>query len=175
MTTLSKLIIPLFVLIVIIYGLKKKIFIYDTFLEGAKEGLITAFNIFPSVIAMVFAINILLNSNILEFIFTVFKPFLRLINMPLEILPMAFVRPISGTASLAIMNDIFKNCGPDSFVGRLASTIQGCTDTTIYVLALYFGRVKITKTRYALSTGLFADLVGIIASFIIVSLVFGTN
>lgn len=172
MSTISKMIIPLFVLFVIFYGFKKKVTIYDTFLEGAKEGLITVFHIFPAILAMVFAINIFLNSHILETIFGVLEPILTKINLPLNILPMAFVRPISGTASLAIMNDIFVNFGPDSFVGRLASTIQGCTDTTIYVLALYFGSVKITKTRYALSTGLFADFVGIVASFIIVSLLF---
>lgn len=172
MSTLSKLIIPLFVLMVIFYGFKKKVMIYDNFLEGAKEGLITIFHIFPSIIAMVFAINIFLNSHILETIFGIFSPLFEKINLPLNILPMAFVRPISGTASLAIMNDIFMNFGPDSFVGRLASTIQGCTDTTIYVLALYFGSVKINKTRYALSTGLFADFIGIVASFLVVRLLF---
>lgn len=169
MSTLSKLMIPLFVASVIIYGLKKKISIYDSFLDGAKEGLITAFNIFPSVIAMVFAINIFLNSHILEYIFQFVEPALNLINVPLNILTMAFVRPISGTASLAIMNDIFSNFGPDSYIGRLASVIQGCTDTTIYVLALYFGSVKVSKTKHALSTGLFADLIGILASFFIVN------
>lgn len=172
MNTISKLIIPLFVLIVIFYAFRKKVMIYDTFLEGAKEGLITVFHIFPSILAMVFAINIFLNSHLLETIFGVISPFLEKINLPISILPMAFVRPISGTASLAIMNEIFVNFGPDSFVGRLASTIQGCTDTTIYVLALYFGSIKISKTRYALSTGLFADLVGILASFLVVSLLF---
>lgn len=172
MNTISKLIIPLFVLIVIFYAFRKKVMIYDTFLEGAKEGLITVFHIFPSILAMVFAINIFLNSHLLETIFGVISPILEKINLPISILPMAFVRPISGTASLAIMNDIFVNFGPDSFVGRLASTIQGCTDTTIYVLALYFGSIKISKTRYALSTGLFADFVGILASFLVVSLLF---
>lgn len=173
MSTISKLIIPLFVLFVIFYAFRKKVMIYDTFLEGAKEGLITIFHIFPSILAMVFAINIFLNSHILETVFGVIEPLLIKMNIPLSILPMAFVRPISGTASLAIMNDIFANFGPDSFAGRLASTIQGCTDTTIYVLALYFGSVKISKTRHALSTGLFADFVGIMASIFIVSLVFG--
>ena len=174
MSVLSKLIIPFFVLFVIFYGFKKKVFIYDTFLEGAKDGLVTAFHIFPSIIAMVFAINIFINSHLLETVFSLFTPLLNFFHIPIHILPMAFVRPISGTASLAIMNDIFVRFGPDSFAGRLASTIQGCTDTTIYVLALYFGSVKINKTRHALSTGLFADFVGILASFIIVSLVFGT-
>lgn len=172
MSTISKLIIPLFVLFVVFYAFHKKVMIYDTFLEGAKEGLITVFHIFPSIVAMVFAINIFLNSHILETVFSVLNPILTKINLPINILPMAFVRPISGTASLAIMNQIFVNFGPDSFVGRLASTIQGCTDTTIYVLALYFGSVKINKTRYALSTGLFADFIGIVASFIVVSLLF---
>jgi len=169
MSNISKLMIPLFVLFVIVYGLKKKVLIYNSFLDGAKEGLITAFNIFPSVIAMVFAINIFLKSNILEYTFNFLEPALNFLNIPISILPMAFVRPISGTASLAIMNDIFANFGPDSYIGNFASVIQGCTDTTIYVLALYFGSVKITKTRYALSTGLFADFVGILASFFIVN------
>ena len=172
MITRSKLIIPLFVLFVVFYAFRKKVMIYDTFLEGAKEGLITVFHIFPSIVAMVFAINIFLNSHILETLFGIISPILTKINLPINILPMAFVRPISGTASLAIMNEIFIDFGPDSFVGRLASTIQGCTDTTIYVLALYFGSIKINKTRYALSTGLFADFIGIVASFIVVSLLF---
>ncbi len=172
MNSISKLMIPLFVLFVIFYGYKKKIKIYDEFLEGAKNGLITVFHIFPSILAMVFAIHIFLNSGILDAFFKLLLPFFNRLNLPIEILPMAFVRPISGTASLAIMNDIFKNFGPDSFVGRLASTLQGCTDTTIYVLALYFGSIKINKTRYALSTGLFADLIGILASFLFVHLLF---
>ncbi len=173
MSTVSKCIIPLFVLFVVFYGMKKKVLIYDTFLEGAKEGLMTAFNIFPSILAMVFAINIFLHSGLLENLFQVLSPILEMFHIPLSILPMAFVRPVSGTASLAIMNDIFIKLGPDSFAGRLASVIQGCTDTTIYVLALYFGSIKINKTRHALSTGLFADFIGILASFLIVSLFFG--
>lgn len=172
MNILSKLMIPFFVILVIVYGLKKKVSIYDNFLEGAKEGLITTFNICPSIIAMVFAINIFLNSNFLESILGFLNPFLTRINIPINILPMALVRPISGTASLAVLNDIFTKYGPDSFNGILASTIQGCTDTTIYVLTLYFGSIHIKKTKYALSTGLFADFIGIISSILIVSWLF---
>lgn len=172
MTNISKLMIPLFVLFVILYGLKKKIVIYDVFLEGAKEGLVTVFHIFPSIIAMVFAINLFLNSHLLDYVFQFLKPILGFLNIPFSILPMAFIRPVSGTASLAIMNDIFTKFGPDSLTGRIASVLQGCTDTTIYVLALYFGSVKISKTRHALTTGLFADFIGIIASFLIVNFFF---
>ncbi len=168
MEIISKIILPIFVLIIIIYGVKKKINVYDTFLEGAKEGLVTTFNIFPAIIAMIFAINIFLDSNILGYLVSL----LGNIKIPLEIIPMALLRPISGTASLAIMNDIFKSFGPDSFIGRLASVLQGCTDTTIYVIALYFGSIKITKIKHALWGGLFADLMGIIAAIILTKLFF---
>ena len=173
MNTVSKIIIPLFVLFIIFYGVKKKVNVYDTFLEGAKEGLIMVFHITPTIIAMVFAVNIFLDSNFLNGMLNFLEPIFRLINIPIDILPMAILRPISGTASLAIMNDIFINFGPDSFIGRLASTLQGCTDTTIYVLALYFGSIKVVKTRYALPVGLFADLMGIIAAFVITIIFFG--
>ena len=172
MEIVSKIILPIFIIVIIFYGVKKKINVYDTFLEGAKEGLMTTFSIFPAIIAMIFAINIFLDSNVLGFIMKLLSPLLGNINMPLEIIPMALLRPISGTASLAIMNDIFKSFGPDSFIGRLASVLQGCTDTTIYVIALYFGTVKITKIRHALWGGLFADLVGIIAAVILTNLFF---
>lgn len=169
----SNYIVPVFVLFIILYGFKKKVNIYDSFLVGAKDGLITTFRIAPAVIAMVFATNLFLNSHFLEYIFSYFTPILDALNIPVSVLPMAMVRPISGTASLAIMSNIFELYGPDSFVGRLASNLQGCTDTTIYVLALYFGSVKITKTKHALSAGLFADAVGIIAAFIITAIFFG--
>lgn len=173
MNTISKIIIPLFVLFIIFYGVKKKVNVYDTFLTGAKEGLIMVFHITPTIIAMVFAVNIFLDSKFLEGILEFIKPLFELTKIPLDIFPMAILRPISGTASLAIMNNIFINFGPDSFIGRLASTLQGCTDTTIYVLALYFGSIKVTKTRYSLPVGLFADLMGIIAAFIITLIFFG--
>ena len=172
MNMFSKIVIPVFIVFVIFYGFIKKVNIYDTFLEGAKEGLMISFNIFPSIIAMVFAINIFLDSNFVNAVLGVFTPILNLINIPLEIMPMALLRPISGTATLAIMNDIFIKYGPDSYVGRLASVLQGCTDTTIYVLALYFSSIGVKKIRYSLGVGLFADLVGISVAFIITMLFF---
>lgn len=173
MNLLSQIIIPLFVFFIIFYGAKKKVAVYDAFLKGAKEGLIMVFHIAPTIIAMVFAVNIFLDSKFLEWALGFLKPILEFSKIPFDIMPMAILRPISGTASLALMNDIFINFGPDSYTGRLASTLQGCTDTTIYVLALYFGSVKITKTRYSLPVGLFADLMGIIAAFVITNIFFG--
>lgn len=172
MNLFSKIIIPLFVMVVIFNGFIKRVSIYDSFLEGAKEGLIISFNIFPNVIAMVFAINIFLDSNFVYEVLSVFENFLLKFNIPLDILPMAILRPISGTATLAIMNDIFASFGPDSYAGRLASILQGCTDTTIYVLALYFGSIGVKKIRYSLVVGLIADLIGIVVAFILTSIFF---
>lgn len=172
MNTLSKIVIPLFVFFVVFYGFIKKINLYDSFLEGAKEGLNISVNIFPNVLAMVFAINIFLDSNFVYEILRVFEGFLMKFNIPLDILPMAILRPISGTATLAIMNDIFVSYGPDSYAGRLASVLQGCTDTTIYVLALYFGSIGVKKIRYSLVVGLIADLIGITIAFILTAIFF---
>lgn len=172
MNTLSKIVIPLFVFFVVFYGFIKKVNLYDSFLEGAKEGLHISVNIFPNVLAMVFAINIFLDSNFVYEILRVFEGFLMKVNIPLDILPMAILRPISGTATLAIMNDIFMSYGSDSYAGRLASVLQGCTDTTIYVLALYFGSIGVKKIRYSLVVGLIADLIGITIAFILTAIFF---
>lgn len=173
MVIFSHLLVPFFVLFIILYGFYKKVNLYDSFLVGAKNGLVTIFQIAPAVIGMVFATNLFLNSHFLDYVFSFFTPVIEFFHIPIEVLPMALVRPISGTASLAIMSNLFSLYGPDSFVGRLASTLQGCTDTTIYVLALYFGSIKVTKTKHALSAGLFADFVGIVAAFVITYLFFG--
>ena len=167
---MSHFVIPIIILIIIFYGIVKKRNIYEDFLDGAKEGLHLIYSIIPAILAMTFAINIFLKSNIINDLLFFLKPFHNI--LPIDVIPMAILRPISGTATLAYLSNIFVMHGPDSFIGRLASTMQGCTDTTIYVLALYFSSIKISKTRYALLVGLFADLIGIISSIIIVSLFF---
>ena len=172
METISIIILPLIVLIIVIYGYKKNVNIYDSFMVGVTEGLKTSVSIFPNLLAMIFAVNILISSGFIDYIFSFLKSILSTYSLTSDILSMAFFRPISGNASLAIMNNIFANFTPDSIMGRLASVIQGSTDTTFYVLALYFGSIGIKKTRYALSVGLFADFVGIVMSFILVYLFF---
>ena len=166
---MSNIIIPLIIMFILIYGIYKRRNIYEDFLVGAKEGIILVYTIIPAIIAMNFAINIFLKSNVIN-IFYNYINFIKII--PSDIIPLAILRPISGNATLSIMASIFERLGPDSFAGRLASTMQGCTDTTIYVLALYFSSVKITNTRYALFVGLCADLIGIISSIIIVYIFF---
>ncbi len=166
----SILILPLIVLIIIVYGYYKKVDIYDEFLKGAKDGVITTFKIIPNTVGMIFAINILIKSNIIPDSLYFLDGMLTRFDLTSEILPMCFLRSISGTSTLGIMVDIFTKYGPDSLMGILASVIQGSSDTTLYVIALYYGSVGITKTRYALGVGLFADLIGIVASFLLVYL-----
>ncbi|MBQ6841557.1 MAG: spore maturation protein [Bacilli bacterium] len=169
MTDISFIVIPIFILFVVFYGYKKGLNVYESFLLGAKDGMKIVYGIFPAVLAMVFAVNLFLDSNVLNFIL---NPLSKAINMPAEILPLAVLRPISGTASMTIMTNIFELYGPDSFAGRLASVLQGCTDTTIYVIALYYSTIKVSKIRYTLVVGLLADLVGIIMAFILTNIFF---
>ncbi len=169
---LSSFILPILIFIIVIYALFKKINVYDVFIKGAKEGIEISINIFPYLLAMVIAVNILIKSNFLNDFLKLLKPLFILLKVPIEIIPMAIMRPISGTATLALLNDLYLQYGVDSFVGRVASTIQGSTDTTIYIITLYFGFVGIKKIRHALWVGLLADLIGIVASILVVSLLF---
>ncbi len=170
---ISSIILPILIATIIIYALIKKINVYEVFIKGAKDGFEISINIFPYLLAMIVAVNVLLKSNFINDLFSIFKSIFLFLMIPVEIVPMAIMRPISGSSTLAIMNDIFTKYGVDSFLGRLASTIQGSTDTTIYILTLYFGFVGIKKIKYAMWVGLFADLVGVIASIIVVRLMFG--
>lgn len=125
-------------------------------------------SLFPNMLAMILGVNILINSGFLDFITNILSIFFSGTSMVKSLLPLAIVRPISGSASLALLNNIFKLNGPDSLIGLIASVMQGSTDTTFYILTLYFGSIGIKKIRYALISGLCADLIGIIVSIFIV-------
>lgn len=170
---LGNYLIPIVVLLIVIYSWRKKVNIYDSFVKGAKEGLELSISVFPYLVAMLFATDILLKSNVLNNVFSLAKPLFDVLKVPVEILPMAIIRPISGNASFAVMIDLIKNFGVDSFLGRLAATLQGSTDTTIYVLSLYFGSVGIKRIGHAMWAGLLTDLSALIVSLILVSVVFG--
>ena len=172
MRLLSNLFIPVIVLSVIIYGAIKKVNVYDSFVEGAKEGLPMVLNMFPPLLAMIFGINIFTNSGLIEEIFQFLKPFFYAINIPLEILPIAVMRPLSGSFGLALLNDIYTLYGADHYISILASVIQGSSDTTLYIITLYFGTIGIKKIKYALWAGLLADLFTVILSILIVPLFF---
>ena len=161
MKTISNLILPSIILIVIIYGIKKKIDIYDTFIEGAKESFEMIIKLFPTLLAMILGINIFVKSGILNIITNTIK------QIPSEIITLALMRPISGSSGLALLNTILEKYGANSEISKMASIIQGSTDTTFYILTLYFGSIGIKKTKYALKVGLLADLIGILSALII--------
>ncbi len=155
-----------------IYGIKKKVDLYDTFIEGSKESFDLIFSMFPCMLAMIFSLNIFLKSGMIDYIFYILKPIIGIFKIPIEVFPMILLRPISGSASLAFLNNLFSEHGPDSIIGLMASVIQGSTDTTFYVLTLYFGSIGIKKIRYSLWAGLFADLIGILSAIITVKIFF---
>lgn len=169
---MTSIIIPSIVLFIILYGFFKNVSIYDKFLEGVTEGLSLALKIFPTMFAMVISINVLLKSNIINDMTNFISPVLDFIGYPKELISLAIMRPISGSSALVLMDNILKVNGPDSFVGRVASVLQGSTDTTIYVISLYFSSVGIKKIRYSLIVGLLADLSAVIISIVTVSLMF---
>lgn len=175
MAAISIWMIPILICVILLYGTFKKIPTYETFVEGGKEGIEISFSIIPFLVGMLVAISVFRASGALDFLVELLRPVLTAIHVPPEILPLAIIRPISGTAALGMTSDLILSHGPDSFIGRLASTIQGSTDTTFYVLTVYFGAVGIKKMGDAVKVGLLADLVGLIAAIVVVVLVFGTK
>ena len=165
-------IIPIIVMIIIIYGYYKKINIYESFIDGVKEGIKICYNLFPTIFALIISINILIKSNIINDFTNMLIPIFTILRFPKELFIISILRPISGSSSLIVLNEILKVNGPDSLIGRIASVIQGSTDTTIYIISLYFSSVGIKKIKYSLIVGLLADLACIIISIIIVNIYF---
>lgn len=161
---ISNLAMPLIILIIVFYSLIERKKAFDIFLDGAKDGLNIVLNIFPTLIGLFVAIGALRSSGILDLVINFITPILDILNFPSEIMPLAILRPISGSSSIAIATDIMKNFGVDSNIGIIAATIMGSTETTLYTIAVYTSSVKIKKTRFVLWAALTADIVGMLAS-----------
>lgn len=165
--------VPLMVCGIPLYGYIRGVPVYETFVEGGREGLEIAAKILPYMIGIFVAMGVFNASGAMEVLGSLLAPALALIGLPAEVLPLAIVRPLSGSSALGITASILRDSGPDSFVGRLASTMQGSTDTTFYVLSVYFGSVGVTRGRYAPVSGLCGDAMGILASLFVCRLFFG--
>ena len=161
---ISSLVLPILILIIFTYSYKKTN-VYEKFMEGSCESFKIVLDIFPSLLAMILAVNIFMKSGILDYVVSLFK-------FPSEQVMMILLRPISGSSSLAILNDIYTKYGVDSNISILSSVIQSSSETTFYVMSLYFGVVGIKNTRYALYESLICDIIGIIISIIVVKLLF---
>lgn len=164
--------IPMFLLLVFLHGAYKKVPLYDTFIEGARESLYLAAKLLPYVVGIYVVVGVFRSSGAMEALLAPFKPVLVFLGVPEEVLPLMVVRPLSGPAALGITSDLLNRFGPDSFIGRLASTIDGSCDTTIYILAVYYASVGVRNPAYSLPVGLLADISGFVASVIICRIVF---
>jgi len=170
--TVSIWAIPIFLVTIPIYGALKGIKVYESFVEGAKGGFQMAIRIIPYLVAILVAVGMLRGSGAIDMLARWLDPVLRPIGFPVEILPLAIMRPLSGSGSMGIVTELIKTHGPDSFLGRLAASAYGSTETTFYVLAVYFGAAGIKKARYAVISGLVADVVSLVAAIIICRFVF---
>lgn len=169
---ISSIAMPMVIFLIVLYGILEKKKIFDIFLKGAKDGVEIVIKIFPTLVGLFLAIGLLRNSGLLEFIINFINPILIKFQVPSEILPLAILRPISGSASIAIATDIMKSFGVDSNIGIIASVIMGSTETTLYTIAVYTSSVKIKNTKYVLPAALIADAVGIATSIIVCNMLF---
>jgi spore maturation protein SpmB len=174
--TISPWIIPALAVALLGFGVAKKVRVYEAFVEGAKDGFNVAIRIIPYLVAILVAVGMFRSSGALEVFISAISPLTTLVGMPAEALPMALLRPLSGSGAYGILASIIQdpNVGPDSYAGYLVSTLQGSTETTFYVLAVYFGAVQIRRIRYALIAALCADVAGIAAAVFICSLLYGS-
>ena len=170
--SVSLVAIPFLVGFFPLYAALRGVAVYDEFIEGAKEGIQVALRIFPYLVAILVAVGIFRAAGGIDLLTRALSPVLDLIGLPAQVLPLVLVRPMSGSATTGLFAEIVKSCGPDSYASQLAGTILGGTETTLYVLAVYFGSVAIRRGRHALAAGLLADAAGVAASLVICRLVF---
>jgi len=171
--SVSLLSIPFLLSFFPLYAALRKVKVYEEFVEGAKEGFQVSVMIIPYLVAILVAIGMFRAAGGIEMLSTVLKPVLDFVHFPTELVPMCLVRPLSGSGTLGLFTDLVKQFGADSLIARTGGTIYGSTETTFYVIAVYFGAVNVRRTRHAVPAGLIADAVGIIASVIVCRVMFG--
>jgi len=170
---ISDLMIPLTIVAIVSYGLLKRSNVYDSFLEGAMEGMKITVNILPTLVGLMVAVGVLRASGTLGYIADFLAPLTRLVGFPEEALPLTLMRLVSSSAATGLQLDVYATHGPDSFIGRFVSVMMSSTETVFYTFSVYFLHIGITKTRYTLSGAILANIVSVIASLVITIMVFG--
>ncbi len=165
--------IPIILLLIVGFGVVKRVKVYEVFVDGAKEGFNVAVRIIPYLVAILVAIAVFRSSGAMDWLIMGLSPVLKPLGVPPEVLPMMFVRPLSGSGALGVMSEGLKTYGPDSLIGNMLSTMMGSTETTFYVLAVYFGSVAVRKTRHAVPAALLGDFAGLCMAIFLSNLVFG--
>lgn len=171
---MSDFVIPFFIALIMVIGLIKRVDVFGEFTEGAKENLKAAFEVLPALIALMTAIGMFKASGALEVISAAISPVTGFLGFPEECIPLAIIRPVSGSGALAVFESILNDVSPDSFAGRVASVIIGSTETTFYTIAVYYGITNVKKTRHAVVSSLTADITGFIVSALTVRLILGS-
>lgn len=167
LNTLSVWILPVIISTILIYGAYKKVPLYETFTDGAKEGFWTAVKILPYLVAIMVAVSMFRSSGALDFLYNVFKTPLEALKIPADTLSLMITRSLSGSATLGIFSEIVGTHGADSYAAKLSAVITGSSETTFYVIAVYFGAVGVKKLRHAVLTGILSDLIGIICAIVV--------
>lgn len=164
--------VPVIIAAIVLFGLLRKVPVFDTFVAGAKEGLRTSVSILPTLIGLIMAVSMLSASGALDLLSSLLAPASRFLGLPPQVMPLALIKPFSGSGSTAVLTQIYKDCGPDSFAGRVASVMAGSTETTFYAVAVYYGSVGIKKTRHTIPAALLGDVTACILSALAVRLFF---
>lgn len=166
---ITKSIIPTVVVIILVYGMIKGKKVYEWFLDGVKDGLGVCIRIFPCLLAMIVAVQIFKNSNLLYLVNKAISPFSNFIGLPEEVVPLVLIKPISGSGAIGMFTEIVKTYGADTFIGLVASVIMGTTETIFYTISVYFGAANIKKIRHTLWAAIMADITAIITAIIVVN------
>ncbi len=166
----SNLLIPLFILYIILFGMAKKVKVYDAFVKGAKDGLLIVYHLAPTLIGLLVGTGVLRESGALDALANLLTPLGAIFNVPKEVIPLMVVKLFSGSAATGLLLDIYRIFGPDSYIGTLASILMSCTETVLYCMSVYFMSVNVTKSRWTLAGGLLSTFAGLIMSVILASL-----
>lgn len=173
MAAVNHFIVPVIIGGIFLFGILRGVNAFDAFLEGAREGLSTVASITPALICLLTAVAMFKASGALDVLSWALAPAAQAVGLPREVIPLAMLRPVSGSGAMVLFNDILATYGPDSFIGRVASVMEGSTETTFYTIAVYYGATKVTRTRHTLPSALSADLAGMVMSAIAVRLFLG--
>ncbi|MBQ8135740.1 MAG: spore maturation protein [Clostridia bacterium] len=161
--------VPFVIMFIVVFGAVRKVDLFESFREGAKDGIGSLISIAPSLIGLVLAVNMLDASGFFEIICSLLSPACNAVGIPQEVLPLGLIRPVSGSGSYAVLSSILEKYGPDSLIGKTASVMAGSTETTFYAIAVYYGSAGIRKTRYTVPAAIAADLCGMIMAVITVN------
>ncbi|URZ05075.1 spore maturation protein [Clostridium felsineum] len=168
MNYISRALIPIIIFSIVLYGMIKRVKVYECFVEGAKDGIRICVNIFPYILAMLLSVTIFRESGAMQYLINILKPIFKIIGFPSELVPLIIVKPLSGSGAIGVFAELLKKYGADTYIGIIASIIMGSTETIFYTITVYYGAIKIKKIRHTLWAAVMADMTSIIVAILVV-------